>query len=77
MSEKFNGDENKFSKEDLKLIKDISSLDINYYSCYSDSKIHPDYAICEKCEKVVPGTDQSLVRQLVHITGQFNLLKSK
>lgn len=77
MSKKFNGDKNKFSKEDFKLFNDIASLDINYCNCYPDLKIHPDYSICGKCEKVVLGTDEFIVKQLVSITGQFNLLKSK
>ena len=77
MKEKFNGDRNKFCKEDLKMFDNIARLDINYCSCYSSDQIHPDYALCEKCELVVPGTDESVVRSVVSITGKLNLLKSK
>lgn len=61
MEKKFNGDRNKFSKEDLKMFDDIAKLDINYCSCYPSNQTHPDYAICDKCELVVPGTDHQLI----------------
>lgn len=77
MEKKFNGDRNKFSKEDLKMFDDIAKLGINYCNCYPSDKTHPDYAFCDKCEMVVPGTDESIVRQVVALTGQFKFLKSK
>ena len=31
----------------------------------------------DKCELVVPGTDEDLVRQAVFLTGQYKFLKAK
>ncbi|WP_405399321.1 hypothetical protein [Maribacter sp. Asnod2-G09] len=77
MNEKFKGDRSKFSKEDLKLFDDVASLDINYCTCYGIDEVHPDFALCGRCELVVPGTDESIIKTLVSITGNYNLLKYK
>ncbi|TDT46919.1 hypothetical protein CLV90_0984 [Maribacter spongiicola] len=77
MEEKFNGNRNKFSRENLKLFDDIARLDINYCECYAVEDVHPDFALCSKCELVVPGTDESEIKFLVSITGNYNLLKPK
>lgn len=77
MEEKFNGNRSKFSRENLKLFDDIASLDINYCQCYAVQDVHPDFALCSKCELVVLGTDESVIKTLFSITGDYNLLKSK
>ncbi|GAB1858380.1 hypothetical protein MHTCC0001_32170 [Flavobacteriaceae bacterium MHTCC 0001] len=77
MRNRFNGDRTKFSSEELRMLDDIAKLDINYCECYPSNQIHPDESFCEKCELVVPGTDETSIRSLVAITGQFKLLKSK
>lgn len=77
MEGKFKGERSKFSQEDLKLFDDIASLDVNYCSCYAAEDDHPDFGLCGKCELVVPGTDESVIKMLVSITGNYNLLKSK
>ncbi|WP_396632370.1 hypothetical protein [Maribacter sp. R86514] len=66
-----------FTIEDLKLFDDVVSLDNNYCTCYCIDEIHPDFALCGKCELVIPGTDESIIKTLVSIKGNYNLLKSQ
>ncbi len=69
----------RLSKDDIKLMKYINSLDIDYCSSYNESEEHPELKLffCSVCEKPIYGIDEANIKALIHITGQYQFLKQK
>jgi len=56
----------RLSKDDIKLMKYINSLDIDYCSSYNESEEHPELKLffCSVCEKPIYGIDEANIRHL-------------